>query len=360
MTSKINEVGEAAIAPKPRRKVPMWLWIVAPLAVVAFFGWEWWASSREVGTDNAYVKAARVLIAPQVAGRVVDVAVAQNQVVKRGDLLFKLDPEPLQIALMQAEAQLARIDNTANVSRAQVREAGTSIAAANETLHWAQRDYARLQQLGATQLVARKMVDDARHAVAAAQSQRDSAVAMQSEAAAILGGAGTATTQLPEYRAALAAVEKAKLDLAHAEVRAPEDGIVGTHDLQVGEYLNLGQTAMPLVATANLWIEANFKETDLTKMQVGQRASITIDSYPGVKWNAHVASIAPASGAEFSVLPPQNATGNWVKIVQRIPVRLELDATRSDAPALRAGMSAEVEVDLHAGSDVPPHATAAP
>ena len=142
-------------------------------------------------------------------------------------------------------------------------------------------------------------------------------------------------------------LSKAKLDLAHAEVRAPVDGIVGMHDLQVGEYINVGQAAMPLVATSTIWVEANFKETELTRMKIGQPATLTVDTYPGVKWKAHVASISPASGGEFSVLPAQNATGNWVKIVQRIPVRLEIDdADRVDAPVLRSGMSAEVDVDL--------------
>jgi len=361
MTSKINPQAEAAPAPaKKRRKVPMWLWIAAPLAVAGFFGWEWWASSREVGTDNAYVKADRVLIAPQVGGRVVAVGVGQNQPVKQGDLLFRIDPEPLQIALAQAEAQLARIDNTANASRAVIEEAGTSISAADENLRWAKRDFARMSELAAKQLVARKMLDDARHAVAEAQVQRESAIATQSQAnAALSGNARTPTNKLPEYRAAMAAVDKAKLDLAHAEVRAPVDGIVGLHDLQVGEYINVGQTAMPLVATAPIWVEANFKETDLTKMRIGQPAKITVDSYPGVKWNAHVASISPTSGAEFSVLPPQNATGNWVKIVQRIPVRIEIDRAQADAPQLRAGMSAEVEVDLRQRGASADRATAA-
>jgi membrane fusion protein (multidrug efflux system) len=131
-------------------------------------------------------------------------------------------------------------------------------------------------------------------------------------------------------------------------VYAPEDGIVGTHDLQVGEYLNPGQVAMPIVATAPVWIEANFKETDLARLRVGQPAQVKVDSYPGVKWDARVASISPSSGAEFSVLPAQNASGNWVKVVQRIPVRLELTTPGEHAQVLRAGMSAEVEVHIAA------------
>ncbi|WP_213604539.1 HlyD family secretion protein [Pseudoxanthomonas japonensis] len=362
MTSKINEAAEnAARTPAPkRRRVPVWLWVVGPLAVAGFFGWEYVASQREVSTDNAYIKAERILIAPQVGGRVVEVAVQQNQPVKKGDLLFRIDADPLTIAVAQNEALVARMANSASASRAKVVGTGTSIQAARETLAWAQRDFQRMQQLAGQQLVSRKMLDDARHAVAEARTDLADAIATQSEATASLSGSpGTPTQDLPEYRAAMAMLAKAKLDLAHAEVRAPVDGIVGLHDLQVGEYINVGQTAMPLVATSPIWVEANFKETELTKMQVGQAATIEVDSYPGVKWKAHVASIAPASGAEFSVLPPQNATGNWVKIVQRIPVRLEIDSADADAPQLRAGMSADVHVELRDGGTASSRATAA-
>jgi membrane fusion protein (multidrug efflux system) len=330
-------------------RVPLWIWIAGPLLVLAFFGWQWFQSSHEVGTNNAYVKAERLMVSAQVSGRVVEVAVQQNQAVKKGALLFRLDDEPLKIALAQAEAKLGEIENSADASRAQVRGAESSIAAANETARWAERDLARMEDLATKQLVPRKMVDDARHALNEARMQRDSAIAEQNQAAAALGGnPGTPLQKLPEYRAAQAAVAKARFDLAQASVYAPEDGIVGTHDLQVGEYLNPGQVAMPLVATAPVWIEANFKETDLARLRVGQPAQVKVDSYPGVKWQARVASISPSSGAEFSVLPAQNASGNWVKVVQRIPVRLELTRPGEHAQVLRAGMSAEVEVHIAA------------
>ena len=328
-------------------RVPLWAWIAGPLLVAGFFGWEWFASSREVDTSNAYVKADRVMVSSQIPGRVLTVAVAQNQLVKKGDLLFQLDAEPLRIALEQAEAKLAQIDNNANATRAQVRGAGSSIAAADETTRWAEKDLARMQDLAARQLVPRKMLDDARHALAEARRQHEAAVAVRSEAAAALGGnAGTPSAALPEYRSALAAVEKARFDLAQASVFAPVNGVIGNHDLQPGEYLNAGQVAMPLVATDPVWIEANFKETDLARMRIGQSAQVRVDSYPGVRWNARVASISPTSGSEFSVLPAQNATGNWVKVVQRIPVKLELTDATPHPQVLRAGMSATVKVDL--------------
>jgi membrane fusion protein (multidrug efflux system) len=332
-------------------RVPLWVWIAGPLLVVAFFGWEWYSSSREAGTNNAYVKADRLMISSQVAGRVVEVDVTQNQAVAKGALLFRLDDEPLKIALAQAEAKLGEIENSADASRAQVRGAESSIASANETVSWAERDLSRMEDLATRQLVPRKNVDDARHALAEARMQRDSAIADQNKAAAALGGnLRTPLQQLPEYKAAEAAVAKARFDIAQASVYAPEDGIVGTHDLQVGEYLNPGQVAMPLVATSPVWIEANFKETDLARLRVGQPAKVTVDSYPGVKWSARVASISPSSGSEFSVLPAQNASGNWVKVVQRIPVRLELTTPKQNAQVLRAGMSADVKVELTAAA----------
>lgn len=358
MTS-IQTPKPAAAAPKPARRVPLWLWLAGPAVVAGLFGWQWLAGARSVGTDNAYVKAERVMVAPQVGGRVVEVAVGQNEAVAKGDLLFRLDREPLELALAEAQARLAQVGDGARAGRAGIRAADAGLQAANEDLRWAQQEYTRIAGLAGSGLLPRKAMDDARHDVSEAQAVRANAAAAVEQARHELGGAaGARTDELPEYRAALAAVEKAELDLARADVVAPVDGIVGTHDLQAGEYLALGQAAMPLVASDGVWIEANFKETDLDRLRVGQTAEVRLDSYPGRTWRARVASISPASGAEFSVLPPQNASGNWVKVVQRIPVRLELLAAPADAPVLRAGMSAEVEVELTPAATTPATATA--
>lgn len=351
MTSKSpNETAAVAVAAasqSARRRVPLGLWLAGPLAVAGFFGWQAFATGGSVETDNAYAKAERVMISAQVAGRVVEVAVAQNQAVAKGDLLFSLDREPLKLALAEAQARLAQVDDGASANRAGIVEASAGLQSADENLRWARQEYTRIAGLADSGLLPRKAIDDARHDVSEAQSARATAAAAVERARHELGGdAGGRTDQLPEYRAALAAVEKAELDLARADVFAPVDGVVGLHDLQAGEYLALGQAAMPLVAVDGIWIEANFKETDLDRMRIGQSAQVRLDSYPGRTWQARVASISPASGAEFSVLPPQNASGNWVKVVQRIPVRLELVAAPDDAPVLRAGMSADVEVDL--------------
>lgn len=336
----------AAPAARPRRK-RLLLWLAGPLLVGGVFAWSWFANADAVSTDNAYVKADRVMISAQVGGRVTEVLVTQNQAVQQGDVLFRIDTAPLRIALDQARAHLAQVSDGSGANRAAMRESDAALRAAQETERWAAQEFDRQKELRTRGLVAQKALDDASHALAGARAERDRAMAAVEKSRLTLGGkAGDAIEQLPDYRAALAAVEQAELDLAHAEVRAPVSGIVGSHDLQPGEYLNVGQAAFPLVAGAPVWIEANFKETDLDRMRVGQGADIRIDSYPGRHWHARVASISPASGAEFSVLPPQNASGNWVKIVQRIPVRLELDAVPADGPPLRAGMSADVRVEL--------------
>ncbi|MBB5208728.1 HlyD family secretion protein [Chiayiivirga flava] len=349
----IANVASPAVAPAARpRRTRLLLWLAGPLVVAGVFAWNWVAGADAVSTDNAYVKADRVMIAPQVAGRVTQVLVAQNQRVEQGDLLFQLDTAPLHIALEQAQAQLAHVSDSSGANRAAMREADAALRAASETERWARQEFERQQELRGRGLVAQKALDDAAHALAGAKAERERAAAAVEKSRLTLGGKpGDSIESLPDYRAAKAAVEQAELDLAHAQVRAPVAGIVGSHDLQPGEYLNVGQAAFPLVAAAPVWIEANFKETDLERMRVGQHARIRIDSYPGREWDARIGSISPASGAEFSVLPPQNASGNWVKIVQRIPVRLELEDVPADGPPLRAGMSADVRVQLDDASD---------
>jgi len=360
MTSKTpnEQLPTPAVATASKRNTKRWLWIAGPLLIAALFGWEWLSHRGKAETDNAYVKAEHVMIAPQVAGRVVEVLVNENQTVEQGQLLFRIDPEPLRIAVEAAQARLDEVGNSTGANRASVQEADSSLRGAEDSLRWAQEDYARQASLVKQGLVARKAADDALHVLNGARAARDTALAAREKSRMALGGdAGARVQQLPEYRAALAALEKAKLDLQHADVTAPVAGVIATHDLQVGEYLNVGQIAMPLVALSPVWIEANFKETDLRRMRVGQSAKLKVDSFPGLVWSARVASISPASGSEFSVLPAQNASGNWVKIVQRIPVRLELTQAPTDAPQLRAGMSADVTVDV--ASAPPPARTAA-
>ena len=345
MTDKTYGAPTAGAAAPARRRSNRLLWIAGPALVLGVGGFLWLTSGRYVSTDNAYVQADRVTIAPQVAGRVAEVDVRENQAVHAGDVLFRIDDEPLKIAQARMEAQLASVQSLLDGARNGYRGAQADLRKAEADLRHAQQQYDRIADMRQRGLVAQQALDDAANALAAARGTRDSNAAAVAKAQATLGGLPeTPNEDLPGYKLAQAQWAQAKLDLEHSVVRAPVDGVIGKEDLQVGEFLGVGQAAMPLVATQTLWVEANFKETDLTHVAVGQPAQIEVDTYPGRRWKARVASISPASGAEFSVLPAQNATGNWVKIVQRIAVRLAIDPVEG-APVLRPGMSAEVEID---------------
>jgi len=330
---------------KTRRGRNLLLWILGPAVVLGIAGYGYLPAGRFVSTDNAYVQADHATIAPQISGRVVEVLVHDNQPVKAGDVLFRIDSQPLEIAMARMQASVETVRSLLDAGRAGYRSAQADLTSAEEALRVNERQFERMKEMRAKGLVAQKDVDDAANNFANAKGKRDSDVAALAKAENILGGLPkTKNEDLAGYKLAQAQYEQAKLDLDHATVRAPIDGVVGKVTLQPGDFLAMGQAAMPLVATRTLWVDANFKETDLTHVGVGQPATVEVDTYPGKKWNAHVASISPASGSEFSLLPAQNATGNWVKIVQRIPVRLAID-DNGNGPVLRAGMSANVEID---------------
>jgi membrane fusion protein (multidrug efflux system) len=347
MTDKQPTLQDAAPAkPKPKRR---WtrtvMWVAGPAVVLAIAGWMYITSGRYASTDNAYVQADRVTIAPQISGRIVEVDVRENQPVRKGDVLFRIDPEPLQIAAARMRAQVESVKSLLDAARSGYRSAQADIRSSSADLKYKEQQFKRMQELRGRGLVAQQALDDAANNLAAARAKQDSNNAALSKAENMLGGLpDTPDEELAGYKLALAQLAQSKLDLEHATVRAPIDGVIGKTTLQPGDFLAVGQAAMPLIATT-LWVDANFKETDLTHVAVGQSASIEVDTFPGKKWQARVASISPASGAEFSLLPAQNATGNWVKIVQRIPVRLSIDEPNHDGMILRAGMSAVVEID---------------
>ncbi len=347
MTSKHNPevLTEAEPIERKRKRGNRILWIAGPLVVAVVAGWFYITAGRYTSTDNAYVQADQVTIAPQIGGRVVEVAVHENQSVRKGELLFRIDPEPLEIAVQQMQAQIEAAGDYLDASRDTYRSASADLRSSEATLRNHEAQLKRIRELRAKGLVAQKALDDAINDVTTARGTRDSNAATLAKSRTMLGGAvDTPLTELSGYKVAMAQLAKARLDLSHAQVRAPIDGTIGKMHLQPGDYLNVGQAAMPLVSNT-LWVEGNFKETDLTHVRVGQPAEIEVDTYPGRKWKATVTSISPASGSQFSILPAQNATGNWVKIVQRIPVRLSIEAVDRDGMILRAGMSADVEID---------------
>lgn len=325
------------------------LWWGGPGVVAAAGAWALLTTGRWVETDNAYVQSDRITVAPAVAGRVTDVAVADNQAVSAGDPLLTIDPEPFRVALARAQAQLAVVRSQLEASRSSWRAAEADHAVADAEWVHADRALRRQAELRQRGLVPQQALDDAQHDVDTARAKRDSAAAAVARTAAVLGGPlGAADESLPAYRLAESQVAQAKLDLDRTVVRAPRAGVVGPSAPRPGDFLAVGQPALPLMVAGTLRVEANFKETDLTYVTVGQPAEIRIDAYPGRSWRGRVASISPASGAEFALLPAQNATGNWVKVVQRLAVRIALDDPGL-GPVLRAGMSATVTVDTGVG-----------
>jgi membrane fusion protein (multidrug efflux system) len=301
---------------------------------------------RYVSTDNAYVHAGKLTVATDVSGIVSKVAVHESQQVEKGQVLFTLDPEPFQIALAGAEANLGTVRNQLTTLRATYRQKLAQVEQAKTDVAFYETAFQRQQDLlkrgvsaQATFDQAKRDLDSARERVNVTQHDAEATLAQ-------LGGSVDARIEdNSSYLAAQAQVDKAKRDLARTTVQAPMPGIVTNVDaLQIGEYLPASQAAFSLVSSADVWIEANPKESDLTYLKPGAPAAVTIDAYPGRVWQATVTSLAPATGTEFSVLPAQNATGNWVKVVQRVPIRLAVQLL-ADAPPLRTGMSATVEID---------------
>jgi membrane fusion protein, multidrug efflux system len=317
-----------------------------PLVLVAIAAYFYLTAGRSAATDDAYVQADKIVISADVSARVVAVPVKDNQLVKAGQVLIRLDDVSYRIAVEKAKAQLAAARLQVDSMRATYRQRVADVKAAQDTFDYMQRETDRQAQMLATHVTPQQKYDEMRHNLDAARQQLSSAKQQLANALANLGGDPDITTdQHPLVQQAQAQLDQAQQDLGDTVITAPTDGYVTqVNHLPVGQYLTAAAPAFHLVATGHPWIEANFKETDLTRMRPGQGATVTIDTYPDKVFHGHVESISAGTGSEFSVLPPQNSTGNWVKIVQRIPVRVVIDDADPDHP-LRAGMSATVEVD---------------
>jgi len=327
------------------QRLRMPLLIAGPLLVVLIAGYIYVVGGRYESTNDARIRAAQVNISANVAGRVTELAVHDNQQVHRGDLLFKLDDAPLAIAVAQAEAQLGNARLQVQGLKAAYKQREADLSGARDTLSYRRSEFERQQRLLAKGISSQAQFDAAVHAKENAEQQYAAVQQQLAAALSALGGnADIAPEKHPAVMAAQAQLDQARLDLSYATVTAPQDGIVTKVEaLQVGSYINAAQPVFALVSTSNVWVEANFKEVQLAHMRPGQTAEVTIDALSGRKFKATVASLSPGTGSEFSALPAENATGNWVKVVQRVPVRLQLQDAQ--VGQLQSGLSAVVTVD---------------
>ncbi len=367
MTSQAMDGGVVALpgkttAARSRKRLGLVAAVVLIGVGAAWYGYDWWTVGRFIETtDDAYVGGDVTVIAPKVAGFIAELAVTDNQAVHAGDLLLKLDDRDYRAALAKADAAvagqqatLANLDATRRLQQSLIAQAQAGIAAADAEIVRAHDDQVRFRELSA-------------HAAASIQtSQKADADYKQAQAA---GDRARATaeaavrqldvidTQKRQAEAALAGAvadrDTARLNLGYTELRAPVDGTVGNRSARVGAYATVGAQLISIVPARGLWVDANFKENQLARLKPGQIATISADVLPGETFHGHVLSLAPATGAEFSVLPPENATGNFTKIVQRVPVRILLDGDGSLLGRLRPGLSVTADVDERSAQAAP-------
>jgi membrane fusion protein, multidrug efflux system len=344
----------------PRRSWLRWtLFALLPLALIG--GGYWYVTGgRVMSTDNAYVEADKVGISTDVSGIIKEIDVSNNQQVKAGQVLFRLDDLPFRLALDRAEAQVGIVRNDLNALKANYRDMQAQIKQAQDDIDYYDREFRRQQDLAAKNVASQQTFDTARRNLQNAQHKLASLNQQLAAIAANLNGdPGIPAEQHPRYRDAVAQRDEAARQLDHTVVKAPFAGIVtNVPSLAPGKYLQASMTAFYLVATDYVWVDSNPKETQLTNVRPGQPVTVTVDTYPDLEWHGTVESISPAAAQEFSLLPAQNTSGNWVKVVQRIPMRVRLDTSDKSRPPLRAGMSVEVDVDTGHQRGLPQFLTA--
>ena len=329
-----------------RRWLRPLLFALLPLVLAA--GAVWYVMGGSVmSTDDAYVNAEKVGISTDVSGVVQDVDVADNQHVTAGQVLYRLDPRQFEIALENAKANLAETALNIDAMKADYQRMLRDINAQQSQVDLDQTTYDRAAALLKSAATPKATFDQANFTL---QTDKAKLASLEQQAkvqlAKLGGNADIATERHPQYRQAKAQVDEAQRQLDHATVKAPFAGTVtSVPSIAPGKYLPASTTAFYLVDTDTVWVEANPKETELTYVRPGQPVTVTVDTYPGVEWHGTVQSVSPAAAQEFSLLPAQNTSGNWVKVVQRVPMRIRVDTTDRNLPPLRAGMSVEADVD---------------
>jgi membrane fusion protein, multidrug efflux system len=346
LRAKKDFVPEEALRSARTRRVRWALFALLPLALLA--GGYWYITGGQaMSTDDAYVEADKVGISTDVSGIVKDVDVTENHKVTAGQILYRLDPRPFQIALESAKANLAQTELTIESMKQDYRRMLSDTDAQQAQVALDQATFDRYAILVKSDAVSKANFDQARFTLQAGKSKLASLRQQAEVQLAKLGGKpDIPVTAHPQYLQAKAQVDEAQRQLDDSVVRAPFAGVVtGVPSIAPGKYLQASMTAFYLVATDHVWVDANPKETQLTYVRPGQPVTVTVDTYPDLEWRGTVDSISPAAAQEFQLLPAQNTSGNWVKVVQRIPMRVRIDTSDKSRPPLRPGMSVEVDVD---------------
>jgi membrane fusion protein, multidrug efflux system len=347
----VASVGRPSAPAKPsessRRRWLRWaLFLLLPLALIA--GGYWYVTGGQVmSTDDAYVEADKVGVSTDVSGIVKEVDVAENQHVEAGRVLYRLDDLPFRLALQRAEAQIGMVADALSALKANYRDMEAQIQQAQDDIAYYDREFHRQQDLASKNVASQQTFDTARRNLQNAQQKLASLNQQLAAISANLNGEPDGPVEKhPRYLDAVAQRDEAQRQLDHTVVKAPFTGIVtNVYAIVRGKYLAASTTAFYLVASDHVWVDANPKETELTYVRPGQPVTVTVDTYPGTEWHGTIESISPAAAQEFSLLPAQNTSGNWVKVVQRIPMRVRVETGEKSLPPLRAGMSVEVGVE---------------
>jgi membrane fusion protein (multidrug efflux system) len=329
-----------------RARLRLILLVVVPLLALVAGLTFYLSGGRTVSTDNAYVGAQKVLVTPDISGKIAAVRVKEGQHVAAGDLLFEIDPTPFRLALSQAQSKLDSVRTDFNNMKSNLKSLETLVDLAQQNVALKQKDVDRKAMLLAKSSGAQADLDNSMSATVTARLEAQLAVQQQvTTLNALLGNPDLPIEQYPPYQQANAVLEQAERDLNHTTLKAPIGGSATQVDnIQLGRFVTAGTPILSVIDDGAPWVDANPKETDLTHVQVGQKATIDVDAFPDVTFRGTVSSISPGTGAQFAILPPQNAIGNWVKVVQRVPVRIAFDPGQ-DLSLLRAGMSVTVDID---------------
>ena len=338
---------------KSMRFLTLLLMLATPLILIGVGFFYYVSQSRFASTENAYIKANKIAVSAEISGRVISVLVNENDAVKAGQPLFELDKEPYLIELEKADASLSRARQDLMALKGQFRQKQAELRIAEGESSYYGGELLRQKKLRSNGVASQAQLDEAKQTYFVSRERKNAIKEELNRLLIMLGGSvDMPADQHPIIREATAVKNTASLNIRRTTIYSPADSVVTNFNLYTGEHVEAGRPVFSLIENKNLWIEANFKETDLTNVVVGQTAEVRVDSFPSLVLTAQVVGISPATGSEFSLLPAQNATGNWVKVVQRLPVRLAF-SNPTQVLQLRAGMTVLVKIDTGRSINLP-------